>query len=58
MTNLTKLNNWRHVDEGMYLKTDEYKKALAEDRKNTVERHPEKKWILDPFVGYIEKKEA
>lgn len=34
----------------------ELQRQHEEDRKATVERFPEKKWMLDPFVGFIEKR--
>jgi len=57
MTNLNKINTIRKVDNGLYINDyKEYNKVIKEDRKNTVEKNPDKKWMLDPFVGYIEKK--
>lgn len=34
----------------------ELKEELARNRKETVEKFPEKKWMRDPFVGFIERK--
>ena len=57
-TKLTKVNIMKHIGEGIYKKDlTEYNKILVEDRKNTVEKNPNKKWALDPFVGYVEVKE-
>lgn len=57
MTNLNKINTTKYMGNGLYIKDyTEYHKAIKEDYEKTVKANPNKKYILDPFVGYIERK--
>ena len=52
MTNLNTGNRHYHG-----IQDEERARRLKEDYKNTVKANPNKKYILDPFVGWIERKE-
>lgn len=53
---LNKINTTVYVGDGLY-KEDltEWKKAVEENAKETIEKEPNAKWMFDPFVGYIKR---
>lgn len=57
MTNLTNIKTQKYIGQGLYMEDNtEWVKAVKTDYENTVKANPNKKYIFDPFVGYIEKK--
>lgn len=57
MTN-TKVNKYDRVNDlGMHwFDKEAFIKDVREDRDNTVSKNPDKRYMYDPFVGYVEIK--
>lgn len=59
MTNINTINTTKYIGNGIYIKDyTEYNKAVRENFRNTVKANPDKRYIFDPFQGFIEKKKS
>ena len=57
MTDLYKINTQKYIGNGLYMHdSSEWVKAVKEDYERTVLANPNKRYMLDPFKGYIEIK--